>query len=157
MKRQTCHALPARLEVFICSRTVKANVVRVPYFVQSETMAAEQGELEQQLEQHEAQPGTAGNDEVADAQAVAACPPSAPEHAAFAQECQSLTQAIRGSTLVPASQRFRWVTCRRLPGRGLSLKKEKRALNPTEKANRAGPAAGLGVGGDEGAAGADGG
>ena len=37
-------------------------------------MAAEQGELEQQLVQDEAQPGTAGNDEVADAQAVADCP-----------------------------------------------------------------------------------
>ncbi|KAK9839517.1 hypothetical protein WJX81_006809 [Elliptochloris bilobata] len=32
-------------------------------------MAAEQGELETQLEQHDAQPGTSGNDEVADAQA----------------------------------------------------------------------------------------
>ena len=68
-------------------------------------MAAEQGELEQQLEQHDAQPGTAGNDEVADAQAVAACPPTAPQHAPFAQECPSLTQAFRGSALGPASQR----------------------------------------------------
>ena len=71
----------------------------MPCFAQANIMAAEQGELEQQLEQHEAQPGSAGNDEVADAQAVAACPTMAPERAPFAQECPSLTTANPGSAL----------------------------------------------------------
>ena len=82
------HSLPARLVVSICLGVCQGNKfgVCVPYCVQGEGMAAEQGELEQQLEQHEAQPGTAGNDEVADAQAVAACPPNSLQHAPFGQE-----------------------------------------------------------------------